>query len=385
MTGKEKMLEKSEFKEFEKKLPKKVFETALQEFATLPKSKQKKAMELLVKQYLNSLAEPGECVGLVTAQSIGEPGTQMTLNTFHFAGVSEMNVTTGLPRLIEILDARKSISTAMMTIYLKKPYSEGKDLDVIARKLKAMHMEEFIEEISVDIASLQLRLKIKKQKLGDYDLRMDKISRILKKNFKNFDFKVDNEFIIAKPLTREDPLKQLYRLRERVKTVFVSGVKGIKYVLPVKREGEYVILTSGTNLKEVLNLEFVDGSRTRTNDILEVESILGVEAARQAIVDEVYDIIQRQGLNVDVRHILLVADTMCFNGKVQGVTRYGIVKEKPSVLARASFETPIRHFVEASVLGEIDSLNSVLENVMINQPIPIGTGLPRLVMKREEK
>ena len=76
---------------------------------------------------------------------------------------------------------------------------------------------------------------------------------------------------------------------------------------------------------------------------------------------------------------------MCFNGKVQGVTRYGIVKEKPSVLARASFETPIRHFVEASVLGEIDSLNSVLENVMINQPIPIGTGLPRLVMKREEK
>lgn len=374
-----------DFKQFEKKLPPKVFEAAVKEFSSLPKTKRKRAMELLVKHYLNSLAEPGECVGLVTAQSIGEPGTQMTLNTFHFAGVAEMNVTTGLPRLIEILDARKSISTAMMTIYLKKPYNKGKDLESVVKKLRATYLEEFINEIRVNIAMLEMELVIDTKKLLNQGLRMDRIVKLVKNSFKNFDFKLKDDLIVAKPTSKEDPLKQLYRLREKVKQVFVLGVKGISHVLPVKRGEEYIIVTAGSNLKDVLSLDFVDATKTRTNNILEIEKLLGIEAARQAIVDEVYDIIQRQGLNVDIRHILLIADTMCFNAKVQGVTRYGIVKEKPSVLARASFETPIRHFIEASIIGEREHLHSVLENVMINQPIPIGTGLPRVVMPKNKK
>jgi len=96
-------------------------------------------------------------------------------------------------------------------------------------------------------------------------------------------------------------------------------------------------------------------------------------------------VIRTQGLNVDIRHIMLIADTMCMSGRVLGINRYGIVKEKPSVLARASFETPIKHIMAASMVGEVDELNSVIENVMLNQPIPTGTGLPQLVLKAKRK
>ena len=125
----------------------------------------------------------------------------------------------------------------------------------------------------------------------------------------------------------------------------------------------------------------VDASRTTSNDIFEIEKMLGIDAARQAIINEVFKVIQAQGLNVDIRHIMLVADTMCTTGEIKGITRYGIVSEKASVLARASFETPIKHIINAALVGEVDKLDSVVENVMLNQPVPVGTGLPGLITK----
>jgi len=109
--------------------------------------------------------------------------------------------------------------------------------------------------------------------------------------------------------------------------------------------------------------------------------VLGIEAARQSIINEVFKVIETQGLNVDIRHIMLVADTMCITGQIKGITRYGIVGEKASVLARASFETPIKHIINAALIGEVDKLDSVVENVMLNQPVPVGTGLPGLITK----
>ncbi|MEM4368832.1 MAG: DNA-directed RNA polymerase subunit A'', partial [Candidatus Woesearchaeota archaeon] len=144
---------------------------------------------------------------------------------------------------------------------------------------------------------------------------------------------------------------------------------------------EYVIITSGSNLRKILELDFVDQTRTTTNDIFEIAEVLGIEAARRAILEEVNKVVAAQGLNVDIRHIMLVADTMCAGGTIKGVTRYGVVSEKASVLARASFETPIKHIIDASLIGEVDELNSIVENVMINQPMPVGTGLPSLVTK----
>jgi DNA-directed RNA polymerase subunit A" len=170
-------------------------------------------------------------------------------------------------------------------------------------------------------------------------------------------------------------------MKEKVKSVFVTGIKGIKQVLPVRRKDEFIIITAGSNLKKILDMDFVDSTRTRTNNIHEIGAVLGIEAARQAIIEEVYKVIEAQGLNVDIRHVMLVSDTMCSSGKIRGITRYGVVSEKASVLARASFETPIKHLINASLIGEVDLLNSVVENVMLNQPVPVGTGLPGLVTK----
>jgi len=155
-------------------------------------------------------------------------------------------------------------------------------------------------------------------------------------------------------------------------------------VLPVKRKDEYIILTSGTNLAKVMELEFVDATRTTCNDIHEINEVLGIEAGRQAIIDEVVKVIEAQGLNVDIRHIMLASDTMCQSGRIKGITRYGVVSEKASVLARASFETPIKHVINAALMGEVDTLNSVVENVMLNQLVPVGTGLPGLLQKKEK-
>ena len=350
--------------------------------ASASKATLTKVMDTLVAAHAAAKVNAGECVGLVSAQSIGEPGTQMTLNTFHFAGVSEMNVTTGLPRIIEIFDARKEIKTPMMEIFLKEPYNNdiGK-LRKFAAKIKETTFGELASEYSLNIFDQVLKITVNKEVLADYDLSAKELAKIIKAKVKGFSAEsTDDEITLAKTGKTQE-LKDLYNLKEKLKELKITGTKGIKQVLPVKRGEEYIVLTSGTNLKDILVLPEVDGARTMSNDIYEVYEILGVEAAREAVIREVFKVIEAQGLNIDVRHIMLVADIMCASGVVKGVTRYGVVKEKASVLARASFETPIKHLINAALEGEVDHLTSVVENVMINQPVPLGTGLPGLVTK----
>src|SRR3989344_7384954 len=309
--------------------------------ATISKSDLSKVMEVIVASYIAARVNPGECVGLVGAQSIGEPGTQMTLNTFHFAGVSEMNVTTGLPRIIEIFDARKDIKTPMMEIYLKDPYNNNIDLlKKFAAKIRETAFGELSQEYSLNIFDQVLKITMNKALLEDYDLSVKDLAKVIKAKLKGFNIESsDNQIIISKSGKTQE-LKDLYNLKEKIKELKIAGIKGIKQVVPVKRGEEYIILTSGTNLKDILPLPEVDGAKTTSNDIYEVYEMLGIEAAREAIINEVYKVIDAQGLNIDIRHIMLVADIMCANGEVKGVTRYGVVKDKASVLARASFETP---------------------------------------------
>lgn len=339
-------------------------------------------METVLAAYGAAKVNAGECVGLIAAQSIGEPSTQMTLNTFHFAGVSEMNVTTGLPRIIEIFDARKEIKTPMMEIYLKAPHHQ--DIGLLrkfAAKIKETTFGELASEYSLNIFDQVLRIKLSAAVLEDYSLSAKDLAKGIKVKAKGFSIESTDDEIIFTKTGKSEEIKDLYNLKEKIKELKIAGVKGIKQVLPVKRGEEYIILTSGTNLKEILNLPEVDAARTTSNDIYEVYIILGIEAARQAIINEVYKVIDAQGLNIDIRHIMIVADIMCATGEVKGVTRYGVVKEKASVLARASFETPIKHLINAALEGEVDHLTSVVENVMVNQPVPLGTGLPGLVTK----
>jgi DNA-directed RNA polymerase subunit A" len=371
-------------KKYEEKLPLKILEE-LQE--KCPASKMAKATEKVYQEFVSSKVEPGEAVGLISAESIGEPGTQMTLNTFHFAGVAEMNVTMGLPRIIEILDGRKKIKTPMMEIFLKSPYNKGKDIRKIALTVKETKLNDIAEEFTINVVESKIEVKLNKEKMKVLGIGPAQVINAIKKGTKEFNIKQGEESIILKIKGKDDKnLHEVYKLKEKVKGVYIKGIKGVKQVLPVKRKDEFIVITSGTNLKKALELDFVDTTRTTSNDIYEIANVLGIEAARQAIINEVSKVIETQGLNIDIRHIMLVADTMCASGAIKGITRYGVVSQKASVLARVSFETPIKHIINAALIGEFDKLNSVVENVMINQPVPIGTGLPSLVTKiRKEK
>ena len=366
------------FKEYATQLNEKIIEDIK---AKLPEKVTKKQVETVLKmaadELIDSRVAPGEGVGLIAAESVGEPGTQMTLNTFHFAGVAEMSVTTGLPRIIEILDARATIKTPQMKIFLNKTYKE-EEVKLFALQIKETKLGEISKEFEIDILDSKIHIVLSEDKLDEISMTAEELSKIVAKTSKISNIKTDGNALIVKCTSRDDNLDEVYKIKEKLKNAFISGIKGISHVLIVKEDDEYVILTSGTNLKEVFTLPFVDLSRTYSNDIREIAAVLGIEAARQSILNEILGVIGSQGLNVDSRHIMLIADAMCAQGEISGITRYGIIKHKSSVIARASFETPIKHLLEASLAGEVDDLNSVIENVMINQVVPIGTGIPGL-------
>ncbi len=370
------------FKKYEGKLPLKVINDIKENIPkNISETRLKRILEKTLIEYNKILVQPGESVGLVAAESIGEPGTQMTLNTFHFAGVAEMNVTMGLPRIIEILDGKKAIQTPMMEIYLKKPYNHGKNIKKLALSIKETKLKEVVSEFIINIAESKIEIMFDEKKMESIGLEYSIIQKAINANFKELASSKKKNIIMLKLSEKEKELNQLFKIKEKIKEIYVQGIKGIIQVLPIKKGNEFMIITSGTNLKKVLELDFIDQARIMSNNIFEIANVLGIEAARQVIINEVYKVIQNQGLNVDIRHLMLVADTMCATGTIKGITRYGVVKEKASVLARASFETPLKHIFNASLIGEVDHLNSVVENVMINQPVPVGTGLPGLVTK----
>jgi DNA-directed RNA polymerase subunit A' len=319
----------------------------------------------------------GEAVGIVTAQSFGEPSTQMALNVFHFAGVQEMQITLGLPRLIEIFDARKQPSTPLMEIHLDHEYNNEKDARIIAEKIREVRMQELISEIKINFSDKRIEAVLDNKAVKSTHTSIEKIVERL--NEKGFKAKAKGNLIYD--TNSKLDFKQLYKLKEKLKETIISGIKGISQVLVVKRDRNYVILTAGSNLKEILKVKSVNKDRTVCNNIHEIAEVLGIEAARQAIINEIKKVIGQQGLDIDERHTKLIADAMTYKGDIKGVTRMGIISEKTSILARASFETPIKQFVNATIKGSRDELASVIENVILNQPVPVGTGLPGLLVK----
>jgi DNA-directed RNA polymerase subunit A" len=292
----------------------------------------------------------------------------MVLNVFHAAGVAEVQVTQGLPRLIEILDARKLPKTPSMDIYLDKDHNNEKDARTIAEKIKEIKLKEVISDISIDFGPKQIKINLDKNLLKSAHIDSDKVIEVL--NDKNFSAKKISEGIVL-DMSKENFIKE----------VILTGVKKISQVLVVKKGRDYVILTAGSNLKEILKFKGVDVERTFTNDVHEISKVLGIEAARQAIINEINKVIISQGLAIDPKHAMLVADTMVVSGAVKGITRMGIISDKSSILARASFETPVKQFVQATKTGKKDKLASVIENIILNQPVPVGTGLPGLLVK----
>lgn len=368
--------------DYKEKLPKRVLDEVKENLGSeITKERLSRIMEEVERVYNQARIQAGESIGLVSAESIGEPGTQMVLRTFHFAGVAEMNVTMGLPRLIEIFDSRKEISTPTMEIYLKRQHNNPDKARELAVEIKETTVNEVIEEPEISLLDQTVKIEVRKAALENLNLKIEDLAKLISKKTKNFGVRTEDKTIFLSYKGQVGEAQEIYGLEEKIKSIKIRGLKGIKQVLPVKKGEDYVILTAGSNLKDILGLDEVDASRTVTNNIHEIYAVLGIEAARQAIINEAVRVIEAQGLNINLRHIMLVADTMCMGGNVKGITRYGVVSEKASVLARASFETPIRHMINAALVGEEDRLSSVVENVMINQPVPLGTGLPGLVTK----
>jgi len=378
------------YEQYKGQIPEKIIEDFKKEVQDqgLTQVQIKQALDEVKREYEESLIFPGEAIGIVTAESFGEPGTQMILNVFHMAGVAEVQVTRGLPRLIEILDARKEPSTPTMTVYLKSEYTKDeKKIRKIASFIKQMTLREISTEFSLNLMKGAVEISLDHNRVRDYGFNISEILDILKSKLKDVNVRETKKGFVLESSKGEVDLTSLYKLKQKSKELIIRGISGITQVLPTKKDGRYIIMCAGSNLKEVLNMEEVDSKLTVSNNIFEIGSVLGIEAARQAIINEVLDVLENQGLDIDIRHAMFLADLMTHNGSVKGITRGGISGEKESVLARASFETPLKHIVKASLTGEVDKIRSVIENVMINQPIPVGTGLPGLVakIKKDEK
>jgi DNA-directed RNA polymerase subunit A" len=341
----------------------------------------RKFHRLVREAYERMRVDPGEAIGLVTAQSVGEPGTQLTMRTFHYAGVLEMNVTLGLPRVIEIVDARSRPKTPMMTVYLEgKAATDEKEARRVASRIRATRVEDIIDEFDTDLADKQIVVKLSQEKLDEYDLDLEEVLKNMRKRIKGV--KIENDGTEVAIALKKPTLRKLYRLKEKVLNAHIRGTEDVKYTLVRKEGDEFIIYTEGSNLKAALRVRGVDHHRTTTNDINEVAEVLGIEAARNAIIHELRSAMEGAGVtNVDVRHLMLVADTMTAEAEVKAIGRYGIAGEKAGVLARASFETPVKHLIRAAYMGEVDHFRSIIEDVLVGQPVKVGTGTVKLMMK----
>ncbi|MCX6695845.1 MAG: DNA-directed RNA polymerase subunit A'' [Candidatus Altiarchaeota archaeon] len=329
--------------------------------------KSEKDKKAFVEAYHKALITPGEAVGTIAAQSIGEPGTQMTLRTFHYAGVVELSVPLGLPRLIEIIDAKRSPKNSITAIYLDEEHNKTKkDADEIAQQLREVLMKD-VSEVHVRLSKNQVVVKTNDVDAVEFLKSIEGVS------------KWGDEFVIE----CETP-SEVQKIKNRLSKKRLRGIKDIRRAFIRKSGGEeYMIYAEGSNLKQIMAIPGVDKIRTTTNDIFQIAETLGVEAARNAIIEEAMKVLADQNLEVDVRHIMLLADRMTATGEIQAVGRQGISGSKGSVLARAAFEETEKHILNAALYGEIDPLAGVAENIIIGQPIPVGTGTVELAVKPE--
>ncbi|MEM2512046.1 MAG: DNA-directed RNA polymerase subunit A'', partial [Ignisphaera sp.] len=341
-----------------------------------------KIVEHVEEEYSNNLVDPGEPVGVVAAQSIGEPSTQMTLRTFHYAGVRELNVTLGLPRLIELVDAKKLPSTPLTYVYLLEPYKYDREKAIeIARKIELTKVANVVSRVDVDLVTNAIIVTIDPDMLQDKGVDVDMVVQSLGKSIKKANISVSEENPYEVIIQYKEPLNPLKieKLRDKILGIKLKGIKGVNKVIVQRRGNEYVLVCEGSNLRELLDIEGVDYRRIRTNNVKEVEEVLGIEASRTLLIEEIVNVLEEQGLEVDVRHIMLLADMMTRTGTVKQIGRHGVAGSKDSVLARASFEVTVKQLVDAAIRGSIDNLKGVAENVIVGNYVPIGTAVVKLV------
>ena len=331
-------------------------------------------------------AEPGEAVGIIAAQSIGEPGTQLTLRTKHYAGAAEVSVGSGIQRVEEIVDGRSKAKYPTMTIYLNEELRQDrKKAEDFAKTLIDVRIGDVIK-VEERFAEKKIIVKILKEEAEARNINMEELAEKIAKNAKGKMHKLKED-----SLEFDYGKEQLLRIRKLVLKLLatrIQGVRGVDKTIVVKEKHkadgseEWLVKTTGTNLKTIIKMPEIDGSRATTNDIKEIGRVLGIEAARNSIVRELHDVlIVKNGIDVDIRHIMLLADLMTYDGEIKGIVRSGITRGKTSPFARAAFEETTKHLIDAAFKGEKEMLQGVVENIIVGQPIKVGTGTVKLVMK----
>ncbi|QLG63709.1 DNA-directed RNA polymerase subunit A'' [Halorarum salinum] len=335
-------------------------------------------------RYLDTRVDPLDPVGTVSAQSIGEPGTQMTMNTFHYAGVAEMDVTQGLPRLIELVDARKTPDTPIMIVRLDEEHATDREKahEVVwqIESTKILALGDVSTNVADMLVSVDLNEETLLERWPTYDDATEVAGEVADTiedalGVQTRQAGTDIEFGPDEPSYR-----RLLQLVEELRDIVFKGIEEVTRVVIRKEESddgdeEFVLYTEGSAFADALEIEGVDASRTTCNNIHEIYRTLGVEAARESIINETMETLEEQGLDdVNVRHLMLVADIMTTRGTVESIGRHGISGSKESVLARAAFEVTVNHLLDAAIMGEEDDLDGVIENVIVGKPVSIGTG-----------
>ncbi|MGC8478639.1 MAG: DNA-directed RNA polymerase subunit A'' [Candidatus Micrarchaeia archaeon] len=325
--------------------------------------------------------QPGEAVGVVAAESIGEPSTQMILRTFHSAGISSAVITTGLPRILEILDARKNPKSPLMHIEpekkIEKDYEKVKE---IASKIEEVRISDVIKDFSENLKSGIMVLELDRERLSEKGMT----ARNITSRIESFGASAELDGDSIKVKVKGD-MKAARTAFVNIRDLRIAGVPNISHAIVEKKEdGTLFITTVGSNIKGVLEIEGINKDRVYSNNIMEVFEVYGIEAARNIIARELSSTIKEEGFTTSFRHLSLVADAMTFYGAVKGVGRHGVAGMKDSVFAKAAFEETVKHFVNAAIEGKVDKLSGVAENILIGKQISVGTGFVKLAVKKED-
>jgi DNA-directed RNA polymerase subunit A" len=321
--------------------------------------------------------------GLETFTTAQGVVTHNTMNTFHYAGVAEIDVTQGLPRLIELVDARKEPDTPMMTVHLEDEYAENRErAHEVVWKIESTKILQ-LGDVSTNVADMVVQVSLNEETLRERWPTVDDpiavaedIAETIESNLgvETIQQGLDIQFGPDAPSYRD-----LLQLVEELREITFKGIEDISRVVIRKEETdqgeEFVLYTEGSAFGDVLDIEGVDATRTTCNNVHEIHKNLGIEAARESIIEETMNTLEEQGLDeVNIRHLMLVADIMTNNGEIDSIGRHGISGSKNSVLARAAFEVTVNHLLDAAIHGEIDELDGVNENVIVGKPIKLGTG-----------
>lgn len=382
-----------------------------EEIFKLSRSALDEFLHLCLKKFEKSKVEAGHAVGAIGAQSIGEPGTQMTLKTFHFAGVAGMSITQGVPRIKEIINASKTISTPVITCALDSPYEE-----IAARFAKAIIQKTYLKDIVSYVEDMwfpqgsYINMRIDWERVKTLGLRIglkDIVNAIEgTKGMKTLGVyarpaSTAHIRVAVDPYPSSSKVKKPPRsctntkrpferdaeihfstmqlLKRRLPHIVVKGYPDAQRAIMKKDDKKdssgrepINIFVEGYGLKQCMNTPGVNGTRTMTNSVMEMKSVLGIEAARSSIIAEISSVMA--GMDIDPRHMQLLADVMTYRGDVLGITRFGLAKMRESVLQLASFEKTPDHLFEAAVAGKRDEIQGVSECIIMGKSIGLGTG-----------